>query len=164
MHDRYQRPFELDPQLNFTSPLLVDLHRYWRDRCGDRAMPGRADIDPLDPALRPHLGFLVLTDVLADGAGGPERFRFRLIGSTMTRIVGRNSTGKFLDELYSPADYAAMIVAYRSVVASRAPLRIIGTLRHANRSWIEMESLDLPLSRDGASVDMILTRSVLANL
>jgi hypothetical protein len=55
-----------------------------------------------------------------------------------------------------------MIVAYRWVVARCAPLRITGNLRHVNRSWIDMESIDLPLSSDGQTVNMIMTRSVLS--
>jgi hypothetical protein len=155
----YRHSFDLDPGLDFRSPIPVDLHRYWLKQRGERAMPRRADIDPLDPELRPHLGFLVLTDVV-----GAARFRFRLIGSTLTEFVGRDSTGKYLDEVYSPADYEYMIVAYRWVVANRAPLRITGDLRHADREWIDMESIDLPLSSDGRTVDMIMTRSVLSKL
>ena len=159
MNEMYRRPFELDPDLGFRSPLLSDLLRYWREKRGDRTMPRRVDIDPLDSGLRPHLGFLVLTDVIE-----AARFRFRLIGSTLTAIVGRDSTGKYLDAVYSPVDYEHMIVAYRWVVTHRVPLRITGDLRHANRSWIDMESLDMPLSSDGRTVDMILTRSVLSGV
>jgi len=100
VNDIYQRPFELDPGLSFQNPLLVELHRYWLNRRGERAIPRRSDIDPLDRELRPHLGYIVLTDVVE-----PERFRFRLVGSTLTKIVGRDSTGKYLDEVYSPIDY-----------------------------------------------------------
>jgi len=156
MNDLYRQRFDLDPTLGFHSPLLADLHGYWLKKRGAGAMPRRRDIDPLDPELRPHLGFVVLTDVVA-----PERFRFRLVGSLLAEAVGRDSTGKYLDEVYSPADYERMILAYRWVVAHRAPLRVTGNLRHANRAWISMESVDLPLSSDGRGVDMILTRSVL---
>jgi hypothetical protein len=159
MNDTYQRPFDLDPGLCFQSPLLDDLHRYWLKKRGERAMPQRADIDPVDPEIRPHLGFIVLTDVVQ-----PGRFRYRLVGSMLTRLVGRDATGRYLDELYSPADYEYMIVAYRWVVEHRAPLRIAGNLRHANRSWIDMESIDLPLSSDGQTVNMIMTRSVLSGV
>ncbi len=155
MNEMYRGPFELDPGLSFQSPLLVDMLRYWQEKCGGRSMASRADIDPVDPALRPHLGFVVLTDVEA------TRFRFRLIGSALTAIVGRDATGQYLDEIYSAADYEYMIAAYRWVVAQRKPLRITGNLHRADRSWIDMESIDLPLSSDGRSVDMIMTRSVL---
>jgi hypothetical protein len=153
----YARPFTLDASLGFASPLLVGLLAYWHEKRGARAMPARADIDPTDMALRPHIGFIVLADVI----GRPARFRYRLIGSRITAEVGRDSTGKWLDELYSPIDYENMIVAYRWVVQNRAPLRITGNLRHANRAWLDMESLDLPLSSDGETVDVILTRSIL---
>ncbi|HYM30309.1 MAG TPA: PAS domain-containing protein [Candidatus Cybelea sp.] len=158
MADMYARPLVLDASLTFTSPPLVDLLAYWNEKRLERTMPSRADIDPTDPAMRPHLGFIVLIDVI----GRPPRFRFRLIGSKITEEVGRDSTGRWLDELYSPADYENMIVAYRWVVQNRAPMRITGNLRHANRAWLDMESLDLPLSSDGDTVDMILTRSVLS--
>jgi len=154
----YSRPFELDASLGFASPLLVDLLAYWDAKRGQRLMPSRADIDPTDAALRKHIGFIVLVDVI----GKPARFRFRLIGSKITEAVGRDSTGRWLDELYSPADYENMIVAYRWLVQHRAPMRIVGDLRHANREWLEMESLDLPLSSDGETVDVILTRSILS--
>jgi hypothetical protein len=157
VNDMYQRPFELDSGLSFENPLLMELHRYWLSRRGERTMPRRSDIDPLHPELRPHLGYIVLTDVVE-----PARFRFRLIGSTITEIVGRDSTGKYLDEVYSPIDYEHMIVAFRWVVSNRLPLRITGNLRHADRAWIDMESIDLPLSSNGHTVDMILTRSVLS--
>jgi hypothetical protein len=157
MGDIYKRPFDLGATLSFDSPLLASLLAYWREKCAGRAMPARADIDPTDRALRPHLGYIVLTDVLRP----PVRFRFRLIGSELTRLVGRDSTGRYMDELYAPEDYTNATEAYSWVVRHRAPLRILGDLRHANRDWLKMESLDLPISNDQAEVDMILTRSVI---
>jgi hypothetical protein len=87
--DVYRHPFSLDPELRFESPLLADLHGYWLDERGNRAMPWRTDIDPLDPELRLHLRFAALTDVV-----DLNRFRFSLIESPLTEIVGRDSTGK----------------------------------------------------------------------
>jgi hypothetical protein len=159
MAEMYDRPFELDSTLRFDSPVLSGLLDYWQQKRGARAMPSRAEVDPTDAALRRHLGFIVLTDVF----GEPPRFRFRLIGSRVTELVGRDMTGRILDELYRADDYENAIAAYRWVVKHRAPLRIKGNLRHANRDWIDMESLDLPLSSDGISVDIILTRSVFTN-
>ncbi len=47
MNNMYRRPFDLDPALGFESRALVDLLRYWQEKCGARAMPQRADIDPV---------------------------------------------------------------------------------------------------------------------
>ena len=146
--------FTLDPSLDVQHPLLAHLLDYWRRKCGDRAMPSRADIDPLD--LREHMGWMILTDVVTP----PLRLRFRLIGAEVTRLVGRDSTGKYWDEIYAPEIYDATTAAMRWVVEHGRPLRVLGTLKHAHRAWIDMESLDLPLSSDGETVTMVLTRSI----
>jgi hypothetical protein len=54
-----------------------------------------------------------------------------------------------------------MIAAYHWVVRNCGPLRSVGNLCHAHREWIDMESIDLPLSSDGRKVDMIMTRRVM---
>jgi hypothetical protein len=132
----------------------MDLLNYWQTKRGDRSMPARAAIDPLE--MRAHIGHLILVDVI----GSPPRFRYRLIGSEVTRRVGRDSTGKYLDALYSPAVYEAMIVSYEWIVANRRPMRCTGNLQHANREWIGFESIDLPLSDDDHEVNMLITRGV----
>ncbi|HYL57295.1 MAG TPA: PAS domain-containing protein, partial [Candidatus Acidoferrales bacterium] len=111
--------FTLDPSLAVKHRLLSHLLAYWRCKAGARAMPARADIDPLD--LREHMGWMILTDV----ASSPLRFRFRLIGAEVTRLVGRDSTGKFWDEIYAPAIYDATTAAMRWVVEHRRPLRVL---------------------------------------
>ncbi|HYM30375.1 MAG TPA: PAS domain-containing protein [Candidatus Cybelea sp.] len=146
--------FVTDPGLALREPALQSLLALWNAKRGAKAMPARADFDVAD--LRPHLGHLVLVDVLR-----PEmRFRYRLIGVEVTRRVGRDSTGKYLDELYAPEQYDRVIVAYRWVTQQCRPIRVEATLRHAHREWMRIESLDLPLSRDGESVDMIMSRPV----
>jgi len=94
MHEDYFSV--LNPDLS-DSPRFLDLKAYWDRKRGSRAMPVRADIDPLD--LRTHLGSLVLIDVLP----GMTDFGMRLIGSTIVEALGRDSTGKLLSPLM-PAD------------------------------------------------------------
>ncbi len=158
MSDTYDWSFNHDPTLSFGSPLLSSLFGYWTEKRAGRAMPARADLDPTDPALKAHLGFIVLIDV----EHAPLRFRFRLIGSQVTSLVGRDSTGRYLDELYAPEALGEATESYRWIVAHRAPLRTLADLRQANREWLKIEALDLPLSRDQTDVDMILTRIVLS--
>ncbi len=89
-HENYSSVF--DPDLS-DNPRFVELKAYWDRKRGGRAMPMRADIDPLD--LRGHLGSLVLIDVLP----GLADFRMRLIGSKIVEAYGRDSTGKLLSAL-----------------------------------------------------------------
>ena len=144
----------IDTEMRFVAPELQDLLDYWTSKCNGRRMPARADIDPLE--MKPHLGRLVLTDVLP--ATPQSRFRYRLVGATVCEYLGRDSTGRYLDELYGRG-YEYMIVGYRWILEHRRPIRVTGDLRHANRQWARLESVELPLSADGETVNMIMTRS-----
>lgn len=142
----------VDPDLNIEAPALREILALWQCKCGDRAMPARSDFGPEE--LRAHMGWIVLVDV----EPAPLRFRYRLIGTELTQWVGRDSTGRYLDELYDPEVYDTAISAYRRVVAQKCPLRVHGRMRHAEKGHIAFESLDLPLSDDGETVSMIMTR------
>jgi len=142
----------IDPALQLEAPMLRDLLQLWRRKCGERKMPARRDFSPLD--LRAHLGWIVLVDVET----APFRLRYRLVGTEIVQRVGRDATGRYLDELYHPEVYDTAVSAYRRVVAQKCPLRVHGRMRHAEKGHIAFESLDLPLSADGETVSMIMTR------
>jgi len=118
-------------------------------------MPARADIDPLE--MREQLGWLILTEVFSP----PLRFRYRLVGSAVTAELGRDSTGKYLDEIYPASIYKDVVSSFSWVVSNRRPLRVVGDLWSTKRHWLYFESLDLPLSQNGVDVNMILTRAVI---
>lgn len=131
---------------------LRALYDYWQARRGGRAMPARRDIDPVDiPLLLPHV-------VLFDVEPAPIRYRVRLIGTHLTEMLGRDDTGCYLDEAYAPAAYARMEAALLGPVTrgtpshSRAPVYF-----DSRRDYLDYEAVHLPLSGDGARVDMILS-------
>jgi len=137
-------------------PLLSELKAYWDLKRGARAMPRRADIDPLD--LRKHLGNLVMIEVLA----GQDDFRYRLIGTHVAAQHGRDSTGKTVRELYAATDRVIFdwsMTVLRNVVAHRRPVRASNRLRMVDRDYTTSDQLHLPLSEDGEAVSMILCES-----
>ena len=145
----------VDPELT-DAPMLQALKSYWDAKRGARRMPRRADIDPLE--LRPHLGNLVMIDVLAAG----DDFRYRLIGTNIVNQHGRDATGKCVRELYERADpviFDWSMTVLRAVVANRLPVRASNRLRMVNRDYTASDQLHLPLSEDGATVNMILSES-----
>ena len=142
----------IDPTLAFEQPVLRDMLEIWQRRRGSKAMPSRADLPP--EVLHRHLGWIVLVDVEHE----PLRFRYRLIGSAITAAVGRDATGAYLDELYAPEIYTTAISSFRQVIARRAPMRAFGQLRHAEKGHLPFEAIDMPLSEDGVTVSMIMTR------
>lgn len=129
---------------------LQRLYRDWMERRGDREFPARSDFDPY--TLKYALGNLALIDVLHD----PLRFRFRLHPTNMVVRLGVDLTGKFIDEM---ADQRHVLLAkehFTEVIETRQPVvRNHHAIKTDHRVW-NCEILNLPLSSDGASVDMLM--------
>ncbi len=141
---------ELDPALNCRDATLLAIHRYWEAKCGDRTFPGRADIDPID--LAPHLGNIVLIDVQRS----PLRLRYRLIGTAVTAVMNRDSTGKFYDEIYPEPLLGQIYASFRWMIEHRRPLRTFGEAFYPDKNFYEYETLNLPLAANGRDIDMVL--------
>ena len=129
---------------------LRALFGYWAEKRGERAMPARADLDPLEiPTLLPIVG---LVDVLDGGA----RFRYRLVGTEIVDVAGHDPTGRFLDEVLPDSGYADYLIGlFREVTRERRPLYGESDFRGPGRIERRVRRLLMPLSRDGQSVDMI---------
>lgn len=117
-------------------------------------MPSRADIDPVDMPrkLLPHI---VLVDVLAS----PLRFRYRVMGTAITSMLGLDWTGRFVDEL--PEAGSGVSKQYTTTVKDGAPAVYVDDSKMYDPSLMQhklvrYERLLLPLSEDGSSVSMLL--------
>ncbi|MBT6429275.1 MAG: PAS domain-containing protein, partial [Rhodospirillaceae bacterium] len=137
--------------LVFEGERLAEILDFWRKACTGRTMPTRQDIDPL--TIPPHLlAHIELIDVLTE----PElRFRWRLIGTHVTTAVGRDCTGMYFDELYPAEDFETVSGPFKWVAENAKPLRWHGTSGFIGRDWQAYEGVYLPLSSNGATVDMI---------
>ena len=131
-------------------PKLQQLFDYWASKSGERKMPSRADIDPLD--LTFIIGNVILVDVIE---GDPLRFRIRLHGTNLTERVGYELTGKMLDELPQAEFRELSRLSFTKVANSGKPLqgRRDRILDGRSRRY---ETIILPLSGDDARVDMLL--------
>ena len=144
----------LDPPLptQLSSPALCGLYRYWESRRGQRRMPARADIDPL--RFKALIGRISVIDVVR-GDAGSFRFRFRLAATPFCRTIGKEMTGKMLEELPSPATRAFLEANYVEVARTGRPLALSGAIRLDERDW-KGESLVLPLSTEGDGAQRLL--------
>lgn len=142
--------FDVDPDLRFIHPQLDALIRYWESKRRAGRLPGRADIDPVE--LKPFLGNIFMLDVV----GEPRRFRYRLVGTKIVDYVARDSTGKFQEEAYSPAQAAENNAMYRWICENKRPLRNYGVINWVGREFFKYEIANLPLAGDGETVDIIL--------
>jgi hypothetical protein len=134
----------------FDHPRLAELYGYWSSRRPGDGLPSRADLDPADiPRLLKHV-FLV--DVLPE----PLDFRYRLIGTDLARIAGRDVTGCRLADAVPRRIYADYFELYRAVTERRRPVRVTGGSWIPRNDYLDWEAALLPLASPEQPVSMLL--------
>jgi hypothetical protein len=144
---------EVDPQ-HLEHPVLNFLKEYWQGKRAGRVMPARADIRPAE--MKDYLGWIILVDVLPDFAD----FRYRMVGTRVAQYFLQDATGKTVSETFAPYGEAAVsgtLAVYRKCARDRVVLRSHGGAGWLGRSFLDFDTLYLPLSDDGTSVNMILS-------
>jgi hypothetical protein len=138
---------------------LEKLYRHWRGKCGGRAMPSRADIDPLEipGEIWPYT---MLLDVVWQGAR--PRFRYRRVGEIFWRD-GLEPTGKYIEEAIPRRlgyrDY--VIGIYEEMALTGKPLYTENSFVLEGRAEpMLVKRVSLPLSGDGTRVNMALAGHV----
>jgi len=135
--------------MELLSPLLQKLFQDWQARQHSR-FPRRADFDPAD--FRYILGAMSLIDVHRE----PLRFRYRVHATEVARWSGHDLTGKFMDDIGS--EYTHIVHKHFSdVVMNECPIVHWHIDELLNDKLWNLEALVLPISRDGDSLDMLLS-------
>ena len=144
---------EFDPPRS-SKPALAFLKDYWDKKRGASAMPSRADINPAD--MKKHIRAIVLVEALPDY----NDFRYRMIGSDVTEHMLGDATGKTVREAfvrYSQAAADGAIAGYAHVARKNVVMRLHGSAAWLLQPHLDFDSLHLPLSDDGVTVNMILS-------
>jgi len=130
-------------------PILSSLWRYWDAKRGHRRMPQRREIEPAEiPRLLPHLQ---LVERVED-----KGYRHRLTGSAVAQGYGFDATGKFTQDVLSPARHEVACRHFSLVFdAGRA---LFTSNRYVKGGFLQVmiSRIILPLSLDGASVGVLL--------
>lgn len=132
---------------------LRRLYDYWLDCHIEGRPPSRADLDPLDFPYA--IGFVTLIEVERD----PLRFRFRLAAGPISRHLGYDLTGKYLEDVPEPAMQAYLRESYCRVVDGRVPLHDRGERVLDRRIW-RHESMLLPCCDADGEVSMIISARI----
>jgi hypothetical protein len=137
--------------IDVRSSLLRRLYSDWSTWRGSREFPSRRNFDPLDTTY--IIGKLSLLDVRYQ----PLRFHYRVHATEFATRLGFDMTGKGLDQ-YPDAEYRAIVEEhFVSVIERRQPsVRRRERQRRDGRIW-SYEVLVLPLSADGARIDMLMS-------
>jgi len=145
-----ENPIFGDMQLR--SPRLRELYRVWQRLCGNQPAMPRDLLDPVNipPRLLPQLAIIEVAD---DGAS----FRYRLVGTGVTELVGRDFAGDTVTAFGQRHHDAGIADGYRYVMTTAMPHRHDGDLRTTGGEHVAYERLALPVSRNGgATIDTIL--------
>jgi hypothetical protein len=152
-----EQPDYVLPSEPSTEPIRR-LLQYWRSKCVADRLPARRDIDPV--ALPHILPNLFILDVHASEEPH-RRFRFRLFGTELARVHGRDLTGRTLHESLEPESADGAVRHAMSVVEGRAPRFVAGKMLYLkNKDWLNFENCMLPLQDETGEVTMILGATV----
>jgi hypothetical protein len=139
-------------------PKILEAYDYWLQIHPPEGLPGRQHFEPTEvPGLLRHLRILELD-------GDPPRFKVRVIGTQYGERLGRDATGRYLDELFEGFSGSAFHRALMGIVVNKRPVWRRGPLQwFCREQFSHVERIHLPLARDGSTVDMVLTVCVYQN-
>jgi len=137
-------------------PLVRQFYEYWASIAPPDRLPGRQHIAPED--IVPLLSRLWMLDVFRD----PLRFRYRLVGTDITRSVRRELTGLWLHEAQPHLfENENLRDRYRFMFATgQATWRRGPTIWDRDPSHRLVENCLAPLATDGVTIDKIIAVSV----
>lgn len=144
-----------DWDCNTQSPQIARALSYWRQLRGQHAMPSRNQISPA--AIRDILPLVSLYDLLDEGAA----YRVRLMGTTVRGAFDKDPTGSIVGPGATHPLALRMLTVFRLVADEHKPV-IVRARRTAIEaiSFAPIETIFLPLSSDGFTVDTVLATTV----
>jgi hypothetical protein len=124
---------------------LRQLFLYWDEKRGRRPAPSRDEIDPAE--MLEVLPNVYLINVEEE----PRRYQVRLMGTALGDWYGSDITGRYIDEISRQ-----VLAALDELVTTWHPWLVTGKYAKSDDRVMLYELLALPLSSDGATVNMIL--------
>lgn len=135
-------------------PDTIAIYRYWQSKCAGRGMPARVDIDPIEiPAHR--LPGVSVVDVVSDD----RRYVYCLVSTGDVEIRGKDPTGQSVIEGYFGHSAEDPLSCYDKVVATCEPHLDSTPFIAATGRYVNEETIFLPLSDNGLTVNKILVFS-----
>lgn len=119
-----------------------DVYEHWNERRGERPAPERGDIDPAQIGRALSDTFMLASDYFEDR-------RFRLAGTRICALFGRELKGKSFLTLWSVADRKA-VADMLTIVSEESIGAVAGIIaRTASGEEAELELLLLPMAHKG---------------
>ena len=113
-------------------------------------LPRRSDVHP------ERLGALAASTMILDVLEGPRDYRYRIVGARQVEARVEDPTGKTVRGIYSGEVLRFCLESYDRAAESEWGLIDFSVEASANPRFLELETLFLPLSEDGRTVNEIL--------
>ena len=122
-------------------PSNRDLFAYWNERRGERSAPTRSDIEP--SAIRQVLG-----DTFVLEADGPAQHPFRLAGTRLCALFGRELKGESFVKLWERSGQGAVRELFAVVMEEQVGIiaHVTGATADDRLLPVNLELLLLPLA------------------
>ncbi|MDR3373517.1 MAG: PAS domain-containing protein [Ancalomicrobiaceae bacterium] len=126
-----------------------DLYSYWQSLRRRRPAPDRSEIEPAD--IRHLLGHTFILEVVS-----ATEYRYRLAGTRLCAIYGREMKGKDFNSFWAPKDRDAVLTMLSAICedAAATVVGVEGLSDHGRK--LPMECLLLPLRQSGEGFTRIL--------
>lgn len=132
--------------------ILERVDAVWNRACGDRAMPRRVDIDPVQ--LGAALSHVSLLDVVP---GDPIDFHYRVVGQQLIKGYGFDLTGHRHRAVADKSMTAwPFYDVYAACVTAKQPLPVEIRTRNRLKLPVLVKGSVWPLSDDGTTVTGLL--------
>ena len=133
----------LDIVQQSSHPMVRRFSDMWGTKRRDGRLPSRSDFAVEE--LLPWFGHVIIMDVI-DGAAD---FRYRMIGTEITRFLNRDYTGQWVSQCRYGEGRDKVVDTFRRPVLARAPVFRSGrVIWGADKTWRSYDSVHCPLARD----------------
>ncbi len=117
-------------------------------------MPSRQDFDPVD--MVPYLPHITLVDADPDML----KLRYRLMGTAEVELRGFDPTGELVKDKFLSNNWEDVVCNYAHVIEQKSFAYDYNDMPTKFGGIVADESIFLPLSSDGDTVDIVMLYSV----
>lgn len=128
---------------------IREIFQYWLER---RPQGGVPDRDSIDPTTIPHKYLPDLFHYERDTRG---RFRCKLTGTDLVRMLGKDETGRYLDESLDPKIAGEWLNLFTQAVDTGRPVYYRYRATTARGAQHLFSRILLPISSGGDQVDQV---------
>ncbi|MEO1662013.1 MAG: PAS domain-containing protein [Pseudomonadota bacterium] len=131
----------LSTRFSGITPAQAELVSHWHAHCADGMLPTRDRLDP--GSFKAHLSAISMIEVDASG-----QTKFRLVGSGLRQIIGREMRGRCLSEL-DQTRFEMWSLGLARALDEQQPIGGIMTQETESHAWLR---LPLRCERHGAII------------